>query len=138
MAHFVAMDSRANASTEIDFADVVTLLKGSVISSMAAGDGFIELGVSARTNVRFQTDESGDIIAVLVSTLNPGEIPPQKIALIVEGEQPAAYLIEARLHAMRQLYAINLLLSTDRAEVLAAALVEDSEIDLEKFLLDEE
>ncbi len=120
---------------ETDFATLVSVIKGTCIVSLADSDRFIELGLSENLLLRIEGGVGLSIQATVFSTLNADEVAPVRLQLIAEGEEPSAALVERRLHSLRQVYAITLLLNTERGEELAAALRADPNADLEQMLL---
>jgi hypothetical protein len=123
---------------ETDFATLVSVIKGACIVSLADSDRFIELGLSENLMLRIEGGEGLTVRATLISTLNQGEVSSVRLQLIAEGEEPSAALVERRLHSLRQVYAITLLLNAERGEELGAALRVDPNADLEQLLLREE
>jgi hypothetical protein len=115
---------------DIDFGELVTLIKGSSIKSMAVADDFVELGLTDALNLRM--NGSPDIL--LMSALNKGERPPVRLQLIPEGETPTAKAVETRIHALRQLYATTFLINAGRAEEAARILGSNPQADLEELL----
>jgi hypothetical protein len=99
----------------LDFAELVTLIKGSSIKSMAIGDDFFELGLSDSFNLRIQ----GQPDISLISTLNKGERPPVKLRIIAQGKTPTAEDVEKRIYSLRQLYAIAFLVNAGRTKEYA-------------------
>lgn len=136
MSIIFVVEPRDGSTYRIDFSTLVELVKGTSITSLADSEQFIEFGLSERMNIRFESGKNGGPVQISVfSTLNADDIPPVRLQLINDGEEPAAWLVEKRLHSLRQVYAITLLLDTGRGEELAAALLKDSDIDLERTLL---
>jgi hypothetical protein len=62
---------------DIDFADLVTIIKGSSVKSMALADNFFELGLTDAFNLRM----NGPPDILLMSTLNKGEHPPTQVSV---------------------------------------------------------
>jgi hypothetical protein len=125
----------AGRGYDIDFATLVSLVKGTCIVSLADSDRFIELGLSENLLLRIEGGEGLTVQATLISTLNANEVSPMRLQLIAEGEEQSAALVERRLHSLRQVYAITLLLSSERGEEVAATLRTDPHVDLEQVLL---
>jgi hypothetical protein len=121
---------------ELDLAALVTLIKGSSITSMAHADQFFELGLSDALNLRIQAD-NGEIDILLFSTLNKGDLPPVRLQVIAGDEVPTAEAFEKRIHALRQLYATAFLIDAGRADEIAQALDQNPDTDLEASLLEE-
>lgn len=136
MSNIFIIEPRAGSGLRIDFPTLVSLIKGTSITSLADSEQFIELGLSERMNIRFESGEHGRPVQIsLFSTLNADDVPPVRLQLINEDEQPAAWLVETRLHSLRQVYAITLMLDAGRGQELAAALLKDPNSDLERTLL---
>jgi hypothetical protein len=133
MTSITFIDPIQGVHRQLDFAQLVTLIKGSAIKSMALGDDFLELGLSDAFNLRIQ---GTDIL--LMSTLNNGELPPVRVQILDEGEAATAEVVESRIHAFRQLYASTYLVAAGRAEEVARVWKENPEADLERELLNEE
>ena len=117
---------------------LVSIIKGTSIVSLVHSERFIELRLSENLMVRIEGDEGLTIRITLMSTLDAGEISPDRLQLISDGEEPTAALVEDRLHSLRQTYAILLLLDSERREELADALRTDPGADLERLLLRQE
>ncbi len=138
MPKFYVHESVIKKPTKIDFGAFVQITKGMSISSLASGDDYLELGLSRTYNLRLQVGRDGDITASLISTLNSGEMPPVRIELISDDERVTAELLERRIHALRQVYAMSLLLGDDREKELYARLLENPHADLEAELVSAE
>lgn len=135
MSRIFVANPIADRTHETDFATLVSVIKGTSIVSLADSDRFIELGLSENFNLRIEGGERGTLNVSVVSTLNRDETAPARLQLIAEGEEPSAALVEGRLHSLRQVYAIMLLLNSRRGAELAAALRADPNVDLEQVLL---
>ena len=114
---------------EIDFSVLITLIKGSSITSAALADDFFEIGLSDAFNLR--VDRSA---IYLMSTLNKGERPPIRLRIMGEGEAHTAGEIERRIHSLRQVYATAFLVNTGRSAKVARILEENPQADLEELL----
>lgn len=125
-----------NKQIEIDLATLVTLIKGSSITSVAHANLFFELGLSDAFNLRIDTD-TGKADVFLYSTLNEGQRPPVRLNIIADGDLPTAEAVEKRIHSLRQLYATAFLLNAGRADEVAHALEQNPDTDLETSLLRE-
>lgn len=143
MPRFVIFQPPRSATSPISFEDFIGISKGLSISSLAAstadsrGPDFLELGLSQTYNLRIQAD--GDSLLVsLVSTLNPGDFAPVRLEIIGENETVTAELLERRLHHLRQVYAVALLLNGGRESDLARVLRDHPLADLEHDLVAEE
>jgi hypothetical protein len=89
MAHIFYIDPMNDRQIELDLAALVTLIKGSSITSMAHSDTFFELGLSDAFNLRVQAD-NGEADILLFSTLNKDELPPVRLQLITDEQIPTA------------------------------------------------
>ncbi|WP_189046389.1 hypothetical protein [Aliidongia dinghuensis] len=74
----------------------------------------------------------------LVSTLSPGEFAPVRLEIIGKDEAVTAELLERRLHHLRQVYAVALLVDDGREDDLASVLRDNPLADLERELIAEE
>jgi hypothetical protein len=137
MPNIVYIDPINDRQIELDLAALVTLIKGSSITSMAHSDEFFELGLSDKFNLRVQA-HNGETDILLFSTLNKDEIPPVRLLLLTEEELPTAATLEKRLHSLRQLYATTFLIESGREDEIAQAIQRNSETDLEELLHDED
>ncbi|ABE62448.1 hypothetical protein Nham_1629 [Nitrobacter hamburgensis X14] len=138
MARFVILEPRQGKQVEIDFAEFVEFVKGATVQTAAAGKNFLELGLAEQMNVRIQTLDNGDLAVTIMSTLNEGDIPPIRLQIIEADEIASAALVESRIRALRQSYAIVNLLQNDGAEALQRVLADDPNVDLELMLIPEE
>jgi hypothetical protein len=127
------IDPMNDRQIELDLAALVTLIKGSSVTSMAHSDNFFELGLSDAFNLRIQA-ENGEADILLFSTLNKDEIPPVRLQLISDDQIPTAETLEKRIHSLRQLYATAFLIDAGRSDEIARALAENPNIDLETLL----
>ena len=126
----------AGIKGDIDFGRFVEIVNGSTIVSAAKWDDALELGISEEFNIRFQQDAQGNLSIILISTLNENELPPLRLRIVADREAPTAALVQERIWALRQAYAIALLISTDRADSLAELLNENADADIEATLLE--
>jgi hypothetical protein len=62
------------------------------------------------------------------------KILPTRLRLIVNDETPTAQLVESRLHALRQIYAISFLVDAGREANIAKALDDSISYDLENLI----
>lgn len=115
---------------DLDFADLVTIIKGSSIKSMAIADDYFELGLTDAFNLRI--NGSPDIL--LMSTLNKEETPPIRLQLLEHKDTPSAKTVEIRIHALRQLYATTFLINVGRSLDVFHALKKNPNSDLEELL----
>jgi hypothetical protein len=138
MSRIFVANPAANRAYETDFRTLISIVKGTSIVSLADSDQFIEFGLSENLMIRIEGGEGGTLRATVISTLNSDQVSPVRLQLIAEGEEPSAALVERRLHSLRQLYAIILLLNTGRDGELGAALKTQQEVDLEQMLLRED
>lgn|GEM_PF-6024203 len=138
MTTFIGWSPTDDARTELEFADFIEIMKGATIRSCATSDDFVELGLAEQINVRFQTDQSGKLIVYLVSTLNEGEIPPLRLRLIGGDETVSAGLVEARIHQLRQSYAITYMVRSGRSGELKSEIIRNPKVDIEERFVPEE
>jgi len=121
----------------LDLAALVTLIKGSSITSMAHSETFFELGLSDAFNLRIQADNA-EVNILLFFTLNKGDIPPVRLQIISGDEIPTAEALEKRIHSLRQLYATAFLIDAERSDEIARAIEKKPDIDLEALLKEED
>jgi hypothetical protein len=133
MADINYVDPIEGKESELDFVELVTLIKGSSIKSLAIADDFFELGLTDAFNLRIQ----GRIRVSLLSTLNKGELPPVRLQILKDGEIATAQAVEKRLHALRQLYAVTFLLNAGKANEIANIKQPES-FDFEDMLREDE
>ena len=140
MPRFVVFQPPRSSATPISFENFIGITKGLPISSAATstedsrGPDFLELGLNQAFNLRLQAD--GDTLVVsLVSTLNPGEFAPLRLEIIGANESVTAELLEQRLHHLRQVYAITLLIDGGRESDVARVLRDQPLADLEHDLV---
>jgi hypothetical protein len=114
MLRFFITDPYRGKSVEIDFEDFITLARGTTIISAAHSDDFVELGLSENLLLHIESESHAPINVSTLSTLNVDDIPPTRIQLIGEKEEPSAMLVERRLHDLRQVYAILYMLNDGR------------------------
>ncbi|WP_343897098.1 hypothetical protein [Craurococcus roseus] len=143
MPRFAILQPPRSSTYRIGFEDFIGISKGLSISSAAAstddsrGPDFLELGLSQTYNLRIQADQDSLVVS-LVSTLNPGEFAPVRLEIIGPNEKVTAELLEHRIHHLRQIYAITLLVNEGREDDLARVLRERPSADLEQDLVGEE
>jgi hypothetical protein len=111
LADILFIDSINDRQIPLSFAELVSLVKGSSIKSMALADDFLELGITDAANLRIQ----GSFRILLFSTLNKGENPPLRLRILANGETPTAKTVEQRIHSLRQLYALSFLINEGRS-----------------------
>ncbi len=129
MAHVIYIDPIEGTQFELDFADLVPLIKGSSISSLSTAEDVFEIGLTDAFNLRI----FGQINVELISTLNRGELPPVRLQIISDKDDATAQAVERRLHALRQLYAATFLVNAGRADEIAN-FKEPEWVDLEELL----
>ena len=129
--HYV--NHRTNTAVELDFTDLVAFVKGSSITSLAVGDDFIEFGLSDAYNLRISGKD-----VTLVSTTNNNESEPLRLKVVSSDETPTAALVEQRLHALRQIYAMSFLIDAGREDAIAKAFSLRGPVDLELILEDDD
>jgi hypothetical protein len=128
--NIIFIDPVNNRRSPLSFLELVSLIKGSSIKSMATANDFFELGLTDGFNLRI---ESGLQLS-LFSTLNKGENPPLRLQIIAKDEMPTARLVEERIHALRQMYALSYLLERNRSQEAADVLEKSTAADLEDRL----
>lgn len=138
MSKFMITAPRRGQSFEIDFGTFVSIINGSTIVSLAGSDGFIELGLSENLQIHIESGINGGLHVSVYSTLNPEDIAPVRLRVIAEGKEASAALVEKRLYAIRQIYAIAYLLNKDQEAVLMRGLNMGGEFDFEELLSIEE
>ncbi len=129
-AEVTFLDPINNRQFGMSFSELVTLITGSSIKSLALADDFFELGISDAFNLRLE----GQFKISLISTLNKGERPPVRLQIIQDGETPTAEAVEQRIHSLRQLYATSFLISAGRSHEIADMLERNPRADLEQAL----
>ncbi|WP_147414272.1 hypothetical protein [Sphingomonas gilva] len=137
MTVFLAYDPRDQVRTDLEFEDFIEVAQGGTIRSCATSDKFVEIGLSDEINIRFQAIDSGELVVILMSTLNEEDISPLRIRIVGEEGVPTAAHIEEQIRALRQSYAISYLINTGRAHELEQAINENPDADLEVELLDD-
>jgi hypothetical protein len=121
-----------------DFAEFISIVTGrSVISGADWGKERIELGLSGDGMVRIFWTPDG-LHANFISTTNKDEIPPLMLQILDGEKRISARALEKRLRALRTLYAIVHLSSTDRFNLVQDILSKDPSCDLELLLDDDE
>lgn len=138
MSRFIVANPRTGDAYQTDFAELVDLIKGTTITSLADSDQFLELGLSENLQIRMEHDDRGGLQVIVFSTLNESEVRPVRLQIINDGEEPNAALVGRRLYNLRQVYAITLLLDTGREKDLADLLLKEPRADLERALLAED
>jgi hypothetical protein len=113
--------------TKLDFGEFVSLVKGASITSLATADNFLEFGLSDGYILRIDSQNNVNLFQYL-------KILPVRINLITNDETPTAQLVELRLHALRQIYAINCLVNAGKEDDIANAFRTDSAFDLEDLI----
>src|SRR5271166_2140154 len=91
----------------LDFGEFVSLVKGASITSLAAAGNYVEFGLSDGLNLRIDPQNN-----ITLYTMKGA--PPVRLSLIANNETPTAQLVESRLHALRQIYAISFLIDAGR------------------------
>jgi hypothetical protein len=122
----------------IEFADVVQIVQGRAIVSAADwGAERLEFGLSGRVMLRIFIEKSG-LHASLISTANPGDVPPLLLKLASESHRAPIKEIEARLRAFRTLYAIVRLDELGELSRVGGLLESNAEADIEELLPSDE
>ena len=126
-------------SSPIDFPMFVDIVKGTTIISVADWGHFVELGFSEDLMLRISNQGSASISISIVSTSNSIESTPSRVDLDDEMGPIEASLLESRIRAVRQVYAIFLMILDGRGDELGLALHDNSKVDVEaKFLSKDE
>jgi hypothetical protein len=120
-----------------DFQEFINIAKGrSIVSAADWGADRLELGLSGGVMLRLFTTIPTEVN--LVTTMNPGELPP----LLVEfGDLPQRVplsVIEDKLRGFRTLHAIYYLAESDRTTELEDYLSSTPEGDIERDLIPDE
>jgi hypothetical protein len=130
MADATFVNPRNNLQLALSFGELVSLIKGTSIKSMAFASDFFEVGTSDAFNLRIQ----GQFQIFLMYTLNKGEFPPLRLKIAAESETPTAQAVERRIHSLRQLYALAFLVDNGRSKEIAKLLEQNASADLEDAL----
>lgn len=130
LADILFIDPINERQIPLSFAELVSLVKGSSIKSMALADDFLELGITDAANLRIE----GSFRILLFSTLNKGENPPLRLQILATDETPTARTVEQRIHSLRQLYALSFLINAGRSGEAAKLLEQNPNADLEVAL----
>lgn len=138
MARFTLGANEYGEELRSDFQEFVEVAKGrSIVSAADWGKDRFELGLSG--DLMIPVFLSGDTIDVnLISTTNPGEIPPIAITLGNLSQRVPIHVVEDKLNGLRTLHAIFYLMQNERASDLAAYLTSEPEGDIERALLADE
>ena len=75
----------------LSFSELVSLIEGSSIKSMALANDYLELGVTDAANLRIQIQ--GRFRILLFSTLNKGENPPLRSVSYTHLTLPTIYSV---------------------------------------------
>jgi hypothetical protein len=137
MAQFVEVDYRSETGHQIDFSDFIETMKGATVRSCATGDDFVELGLTDQINIRFTATSDGKMVVYLASTLNEGEIAPLRVRIIDDDEVITAELLEHRIRALRQSFAITYMVESGRSGELKSAIIKNPKIDIEATFIPE-
>jgi hypothetical protein len=139
MTRFTIGAAELKDRVESDFAGFVSIAKGrSIISAADWGKGRFELGLSGGAMLRVFTGINTKTEVNLIETLNSNELPPLMISLGDMPQRVPLATIERKLRGLRTLYAIFLLLHTDRLADLFQFLANNPEGDIEQALVSEE
>jgi hypothetical protein len=130
MANINYFDVNTNNSKTLNFGDLVSLVKGASITSLAVAEDYVEFGLSDAFNMRIDAQNN----ITLFPTTNKGEAPPVRLTLIMNDETPTAQIVESRIRALRQIYAITFLIDAGRESEIATALNSGSPVDLEDLI----
>lgn len=130
MADLKYLNFSADREVRLDVGAFVSLVKGAAITSLAIGADYIEFGLSDALNLRIDIGNN----VTIIPTTNKGDSPPVRLSIIADSEIPTAELVETRIHALRQIYAINLLVDAGREEDIEEAFRSKSPPDFEKLI----
>jgi hypothetical protein len=135
MARFTIGAAELGPVSESSFEEFVAIAKGrSIVSAADWGSDRFELGLSGGAMLRVFW-QPGDLEVNLLSTTNPGEVPPVVFALGNLPQRVRLSLIQRRLNGLRTLYAIFYLHQRDRMRELISFLAKDPNGDIEAQLL---
>jgi hypothetical protein len=113
---------------KLDFGEFASLVKGASITNLTATDKFVDFWLSDGFLLRI--DAQNDIML----SQNLKFRLPIRLNLIDNNETPTAQLVESRLHALRQIYAIDFLVDAGREIEMAQYVIADSSFDLETLI----
>ncbi len=134
MTKFTLGAAEIRTPIETDFPDFIEIAKGrSIISAADWGNGRFELGLSGGLMLRLFSKGPAEVN--IISTVNPGEIPPIVVALGDLPQQSPLHIIEDKLRGLRTLHAIFWLAQNDRINDLATYLAKNPNGDIERDLL---
>jgi hypothetical protein len=126
-----------DGAVRIDSDSFARIVGGTAILSVKDYERVIELELSENLHVLVRSE--GSLLEVVVSsTLKVDEIRPVRVRIISDDHEPIAAVVEQRLFSLRQVYAIIILLESNREEKMIAALRDNPDFDLEQLLDDEE
>lgn len=122
---------------EISDAAYNVLVAGTVIRAVRSKFPGFELDLSENLRVRAIADGQ-DTYLHISSTMADDDVRPTRIQLSAGHGELSLLDVENRLRHLRQLYAILVLLNSDRAQLLPQFLEDNPEIDLEQLLEEDE
>lgn len=117
-----------------DFGEFISIVSGrSVVSGADWGEDRLEFGLSGDGMIRVFWTPQG-LHANFISTTNHDEVPPLMLRLSEDDRRVPARVLELKLRALRNLYALVHLLSTERSELVESALLTGNSSDFEALL----
>ncbi len=102
---------------EIDLSTFAALTRGTAILNVAVSDALIEIELSENLLLKIQNDQDGAIKASISSTVTSDESAPTRLQIVAEDEYPSAAVVEDRLHSLRELYAMMVLLEVGPPQI---------------------
>ena len=137
MSTFTIGAAEFKNSRKSDFQEFIEIAKGrSIISAGDWSDGRFELGLSGGLMLRIFSDAPAEVN--VITTVNPGEIPPLLVALGDLPQQVPLHVLEDKLRGLRTLHAVYFLLNSGRGKKLTQYLYKNPDGDIERDLLNEE
>jgi type I restriction enzyme, R subunit len=138
MARYTIGQGEEIGTRESSFEEFLTLATGrGVVSGADWGPKRFELGLSGEAMIRVSWTANGLQVSV-VSTTNPGDVPPLMLRLAVDGQRMSLRAVEEKLRALRTLHAVAHLLATGRGTELSAALDKNDFADPDSLLDDDD
>lgn len=134
MSDIVYFNLVEGLETDLSPDEFTTIVNGSSILSTFFGEGFIEFFLSDALSLRI--DVGGRI--TLVPITEEGGISPVRVNIISDWEEPTAELIETRIHAVRQIYAIDFLTNAADGPDYIGIDFDNNTSDLEVFIDEED
>ena len=121
-----------------DFAEYISTVSGrSIVSGADWGHDRFELGLSGDGMIRVFWTPTG-LRLNFISTTNRGDIPPLILQLVDEQHRQPARILEQRIRALRNLYALVHLNETGRLHSIQELLLTKTQPDFEEVLTPDE